>query len=357
MKAVQLQSFGSFDNIKVVDIPKPEPTPGKLLVHITHAAVNPGDASTVMGHIPFAKQPPLILGLEGAGIVMDNGGDTRFPVNSRVIVYGGTMGMAQDGTWCEYVSIDPAYARLIPTGMSSAEAAGLSLVYLTAQSAFYQANLAPGASVLVTTMGGGVGNAAYQLALLQGAGLMIGTVGSLEKKKAAQAFIDTLLSRPTVQQTIQQNLKPGAKMLDFHTRLRNNVIDLSSENLEERVRQITDGQGVDYIVDTLGGDYTPRLIELAKPGGKIAIVGYKAGLQTSLNIMTILANQLTLLGSNVFTVSSDTADRAMNTIFDLIVKQMLRPVISARYPLTNAVEALNKQMEPGNFGKIILEIY
>jgi NADPH:quinone reductase len=354
VKAIQIQAHGDYDKLQIVDLPKPEPEAGKVLVRMTHAGINPVDNDVRLGRIPFAKQPPIILGTEGAGMV-EHGTD-KYPEGTRVIVYGGLMGVVQDGVWREYINVDPVFLRAIPPGAPTREAASISMVYLTAGAALEQGGLKQGMTALVTTVGGGVGNAAYQLALLQGATTLIGTTGSPQKQEQARKFVDKLFQSPLASQAISKVMPPATKMFELHRATRDHIIDLSKESLEERVKTITGGHGVDFIVDTIGGDYFMRLIALAAPGGTIASVGYKAGLDAKINIMPILANQLRIFGTNVFNLGPDISNSIMNRVLQYLVSQQIHPAIDSSFPLKDVVKACQRQSEATTFGKVILEL-
>src|ERR1700748_1428113 len=108
MKAIQFTEYGSYDRLKLVDLPMPEVKEGQLLVKVTLAAVNPVDNTIRSGLVPQAKKPPMILGNEGAGMVIK--GNSEFPDGTRVIIScftpGGTVrGIVTDGVWQEYLAL------------------------------------------------------------------------------------------------------------------------------------------------------------------------------------------------------------------------------------------------------------
>lgn len=354
MKAIQIQEHNGIDGMQVVDIPKPDVPTGKFLIKMLHASINPADIDVAAGRLPFAKQPPLILGTEGTGIVEK--GDERFPEGTKVLVYGGLLGIVQDGTWCEYLVADASQLHKVPDSVNLAEVAGMPLVYLTAQASLTEAGFQGGGSVLITGAGGGVGNAAYQLAILQGASKVIATAGSSKKKAMIQNFIVKLFARPIMWSSIlsgksQQFSVTGLR--DFH---KSAVIDLSNEDFEQRVAKLTNDEGPQYIIDVIGGDYLPRLINMAAPGASLALVGYKAGLDAEINLMPVLAKQLKLFGINVFNLPPHVVEQSFNTIFDLVNKHGMRPLIDKQFALNDAATASQHLMTSRPFGKVILNI-
>jgi len=132
-----------------------------VLVRIKASAVNPLDGIVRMGHFPIAKEPPLILGEEAAGIVDRNG--AGFKAGERVIVYGGGLGVFRDGTWAEAVAVPGSCLRRMPEGMSFEEAAALANVGVTAYGALRTAALKAGETLVVLGATGGVGSAGVQI--------------------------------------------------------------------------------------------------------------------------------------------------------------------------------------------------
>src|SRR5262245_65419260 len=116
MKARQLQSHGSLEVLKVTTLPDPDPGADEALVRIKASAVNPLDGIVRTGDFRIAKEPPLILGEEAAGIVERNG--PGFEAGERVIVYGGGLGVFRDGTWAEPVAAAGSSLRRVAEGVS-----------------------------------------------------------------------------------------------------------------------------------------------------------------------------------------------------------------------------------------------
>jgi NADPH:quinone reductase len=354
MKAVQIAAHGDSSAITIVEKEKPQAEAGKILVKMRFGSVNPCDMDVVHGYLPFAKTPPIVLGVEGAGVVEE--GNEAFPKGTPVIVSGGLLGIIQDGVWQQYVSLPPELLYKVPPGMTLEEAAVLPMVYLTGQAALVEGGFTAGMSVLVTGAGGGVGNAAYQLALLQGASNMIATVGSPEKKVKLLDFIDRFFRRPIVWSSVVKGQFDSAKIREIQERFKSNVIDLSSENLEERITAITEGKGVNFVIDVLGGTYFPRLLNILTPMGTLMLVGYRVGLDTQFNIMPVLAKQIRIFGTNVFNLSPEAAQKAMATVSDLAQKHAMKPVIDKRFELEDVAEANRYLAEKRPFGKVVIKL-
>jgi len=166
MRAMRAEGFSGYKDLKLVDIPKPAVSDGRVLVRITAAGVTPLEHTILSGGIPRAKAP-LVLGGEGAGVVEDGGG-SEFPVGSRVM-FAGAYGVSEDGTYAEWLAVRKENLCLIPDNIADISAAGIPVAYLTAQMTLSLAGFAKGKTVLSPAIGGSVGNAVTQLARAQGA--------------------------------------------------------------------------------------------------------------------------------------------------------------------------------------------
>jgi NADPH:quinone reductase len=216
---MRAERFSGYKDLKLVDIPKPAVSDGRVLVRTTAAGVTPLEHTILSGGYPRAKAP-LVLGGEGAGVV-EEGGGTAFPVGSRVM-FTGPYGVSENGTYSEWVAIRKENLCLIPDNIEDLSAAGVAVAYLTAQMTLSFAGFAKGKTVLSPAIGGSVGNAVTQIAKAQG----------------ARHAISTTTNHAKAQQ---------ARSLGF-----DEVIDLSVEKLSDGVRRITDGYGADIVIDAVG---------------------------------------------------------------------------------------------------------
>src|SRR5439155_4770540 len=166
MRAMRAEQFSGYEGLKLADLPKPAVTEGKVLVRITAAGVTPLDYTILSGKFHGSK-PPLVLGNEGAGVV-EEGGGTDFPTGSRVMFFG-TYGAFEDGTYSEWVAVGKEDLCLIPGNVDDVSAAGIPVAYLTAQVALTLAGFRACKTVLAPAIGGSIGNAVTQLARALGA--------------------------------------------------------------------------------------------------------------------------------------------------------------------------------------------
>src|ERR1700751_3914916 len=221
MRAMRAEGFSGYQDLKLVDIPRPVVSDGRVLVRITAAGVTPLEHTILSGGYARAKAP-LVLGGEGAGVV-EEGGGTAFPVGSRVM-FTGPYGVSENGTYGEWLSVRKENLCLIPDNIEDIAAAGVPVAYLTAQMALSFAGFAKGMTVLSPALGGSVGNAVTQIARAQGAKHAISTTTNHSKAQQARS-------------------------LGF-----DEVIDLSVEKLREGVRRITEGYGAEIVIDAIGGE-------------------------------------------------------------------------------------------------------
>src|SRR6266478_9906926 len=183
MRTIEASTFSGYEGLRQTEFPNPQPTPDRVLVRVTAAGVTPLDHTILSGGHPRAKAP-LVLGNEGAGVIED-AGESGLAVGSRVM-FTGPYGVAENGTWQDWLLVRPEHLALVPDTIDDLLAASLPVAYLTAQVTLTLAGFKPGMTVLAPGIGGSVGNATFQLARAQGAGKVISTAGSAAKAAKAR---------------------------------------------------------------------------------------------------------------------------------------------------------------------------
>src|ERR1700691_2563010 len=221
MRAMRAEQFSGYEGLKLVELPRPAVTEGRVLVRITAAGVTSLEHMILSGGHPRAKAP-LVLGSEGAGVVEDANG-SEFSAGARVM-FAGVYGVTEDGAYSEYLAVRKENISLIPGNIDDVSAAGIPVAYLTAHMALTLAGFQAGKTVLSPAIGGSGGNAVTQLARALGARHAMSTTTSHEKAEQART-------------------------LGF-----DEVIDLSAGKLAEGVRHITKGYGSDIVIDAIGGE-------------------------------------------------------------------------------------------------------
>src|SRR5882762_5405650 len=255
MRAIRAEGFSGYKDLKLVDIPKPAVSDGRVLLRITAAGVTPVEHTILSVGYPRAKAP-LVLGGEGAGVV-EEGGGTAYSVGSRVM-FTGPYGVSEDGTYSEYVAVRKENLSLIPENIDDMSAAGVPVAYLTAHMALSLAGFQAGKTVLSPAIGGSVGNAVTQLARALGATHAMSTTTSHAKAEQARS-------------------------LGF-----DEVIDLSTEKLGEGVRRITGGYGSDVVIDAMGGEILSEALGTLAVSGSLTTLGYAAGRKTTIDVTDLI---------------------------------------------------------------------
>jgi NADPH:quinone reductase-like Zn-dependent oxidoreductase len=321
MRAIEATTFSGYGGLRQTEFPEPQPAKDRVLVRVTAAGVTPLDHTILSGGYPRAKAP-LVLGNEGAGVIEDPG-DSGLAVGSRVM-FTGPYGVAENGAWQERLLVRPEHLALAPDAIDDVIAASLPVAYLTAQVTLALAGFKPGMTVLAPGIGGSVGNATYQLARAQGAGKVISTAGS--RAKAAKA-----------------------RELGFE-----DVVNLTAENLAEGVRRITAGQGVDIVVESIGGTVTSEALSSLGPDGVLITLGYSAGRKTTIDVTDLIWKRARMAGFSLFAQSPTAIAAAWRDILPLIVGGSVKPIVERVYPFGEAGEALRHLIEDRPFGKVVL---
>jgi NADPH2:quinone reductase len=321
MRAMRAEQFSGYEGLKLVDLPKPAATDGKVLVRITAAGVTPLDYTILSGKFHGSK-PPLVLGNEGAGVV-EQGGGPDFPAGSRVMFFG-AYGAFEDGTYSEWVAVRKEDLCLIPENVDDVNAAGIPVAYLTAQVALTRAGFRAGKTVFAPAIGGSVGNAVTQLARASGAKHAMSS--TTNRAKAEQA-----------------------KALGF-----NEVIDTSLEKLADGVRRITGGYGADIVIDGIGGEVLSEALGALAFEGSLTTLGYSASRQTTIDVTTLIVPQASIRSLNMFAQPKSAVAEAWSVIVSLLKSGAIKPIVAKTFPLTEAVDALRYLIEGRPFGRVVL---
>jgi NADPH:quinone reductase-like Zn-dependent oxidoreductase len=173
MRAIQYTEFGGYEQLRLVELPRPIPRDGQALIQMSFAGVSPLDNTIRAGHLPQAKPLPIIPGGGGIGRVIQPGA-SGVPEGQRVMVFGGGLGISQDGTWRDYIAASPDQLIPLPDQVPSELVAGMSTGagYLTAYMALTElVPLKPGQTVLSPGIGGAVGAGTVEVAKALGASL------------------------------------------------------------------------------------------------------------------------------------------------------------------------------------------
>ena len=327
MRAILVREPGDEDVLVLGEAPSPPLGPEDLRIRVAATAVNRADLLQRQGFYPPPPGASPILGLECAGTVVECGAAVRgFARGQRV------MALLAGGGYAEDVVVHHGSVLPVPDGMSDEEAAGFPETFLTAFSNLFMPGLgalAPGETALVHGGGGGVGTAAIALAREAGIVLIV-TAGGEEKCRRCLAL--------------------GARA----------AIDYRSEDFAARARELTDGRGVDVVLDHIGAQYLAQNLAALAIGGRLVEIGLMGGAQTELNLAALLLRRLAVIGSTLRTRS--VADKArivaaFSTRFGAgLAAGRLRPTIDSVLPLSAAAEAHRRMRASAHFGKIVLRV-
>jgi NADPH2:quinone reductase len=324
MKAIEIAKFGGPEVLQIVEKPRPTPGPGQVLIEVKAAGINFADLMSREGTYPAGPKPPCVLGMEAAGIITAVGeGITTPAVGTRVaaLVQGG---------YAEYALAEATRAVPLPKTVDFAAATALLVQGLTAYFLLKRAGeLKPGQSVLVNAAAGGVGSLAVQIAKLLGAGRVIGTASTEEKR----AWVREL----------------GA----------DEAIDYTQDGWVDAVKAATGGKGVELFLDATGDTSSGGLKPLA-PGGTWVIYGSQQGVPGGLTggeLMGAIGQGQTIRGFTLYSVIPDTnaIASALQDLLAWTTEGRLQIQTSDRFPLAQAAEAHSAIAARRTTGKVVLE--
>ncbi len=324
MKVVRCHHYGTPDVLRIDDVPPRDPGPGEIRVQLRACAVNFPDILSCAGTYQNKSDFPFSPGMEAAGEIIASGADvTGFQTGDRVMLWCGPQ---YDG-YAEEVTLPAERAYAAPAAMDAVEAAGFMLVYGTAWHGLVDCvRLQAGESVAVHGASGGVGMAAVQLAKALGA-TVIASAGS-------DVMLDIVAAR-------------GA----------DHVINYTSEDIRQRLKELTSERGLDVAFDTVGGDAFRASLSAIAPEGRILIVGFTSGdhAQAPINIILVKCASLIAVRFGRFALTYPERTRDNHSrLLALYEAGKLKPYVGRTYPLDQAVEALKALQNREVTGKIIL---
>ena len=324
MKAITFVSPGGPGVLRLTEVFDLRPRDEQLLVRVRATGVNRADALQRKGdHAPPPGESE-ILGLELAGEVEALGSSVRgFRCGDRVFALAG------GGGYAEKAVVDYRLAMGIPTGWSFAQAAAVPEVFFTAQETLFTlGELEAGETVLIHAAGSGVGTAGIQMARAAGARVLI-TAGSAEK----------------IRKTKELGAHEGC--------------NYKEKDFAAWVKEVTKGKGTDLIQDFVGAPYWERNLDCLTVGGRLVLVGTLGGPKVDVDLRTIMAKRLKILGSVLRARSLEEkiaiTRRFKEKWLPQLAAGMMQPVIDKVFFLNDAAEAHRYMEANQNFGKIILE--
>ena len=326
MRAVEITSYGLPDVLRLGERPVPVPGAGELLIRVAASGVNRPDVVQRTGNYPVPPGASDIPGLEVAGVV--EGGVAAAMKQAGIKVGDRVCALVAGGGYAELCVAPVVQCLPVPHGLSDAEAASLPETFFTVWSnVFDRGRLQKGETLLVQGGTSGIGVTAIQLGKAMGATVIV-TAGSDEKCAACLAL--------------------GA----------DHAVNYNTEDFVEAVKRITDGAGVDVILDMVAGAYVARELTCLAEDGRLVIIAVQGGVKSEINAGQVLRRRLTVTGSTLrprpVAFKAAIAQSLLQRVWPLLEKGTVKPVIHSSFPAADAAAA-HTLMETGrHVGKIVL---
>jgi NADPH2:quinone reductase len=326
MKAWLMDGFSGVKDLRLGEAPDPEPQSDEVVLEVRYAALNPADRYLAEGQYPAKPSFPHILGRDGIGTVTRTGANVKdLHVGERRIVLRGDTGGNRPGTFAQFVAVPASNLVALPENWSEPEAAGATLVYLTAWQALTMwGPLSSSSVVLVTGASGGVGVAAVQLA-------------------AAMGHTVIALSR---------NAEKSRRLCQLGASA---AYDPQDPRWPQAVKTMLAPRRVDLAVDNIGGTLLPQVIDTLGDLGKVSVVGRLAGPVPQFNTATLFFRRIRLGGVAVGTYTPEEGRAAWNEVLRLLARANARPLVDSVFPFEQLPAAFDR-LAQGPMGKVLLQV-
>jgi len=323
MSAVEIREPGPPQVLRLVQRPVPAPAAGEVLIRVAAAGVNRPDVLQRKGSYPPPQGITDIPGLEVAGEVVALGEGVSEPA-----LGGKVCALVAGGGYAQYVSVPAVQCLPVPAALTLEQAAALPETFFTVWlNVFERARLERGETLLVHGGSSGIGTTAILLGIAFGARVIV-TAGSAQKCAAC--------------------LDLGAEL----------AINYHESDFVAATLRATDNQGADVILDMVGGDYVGRDAAAAAVEGRIALIALQGGAKAEVDLRPFLTKRLTLTGSTLRAQPPANKGRIAaalrEKVWPLFDSKGLKPVIFARFPLSDAAGAHKLMESGGHIGKIVL---
>jgi putative PIG3 family NAD(P)H quinone oxidoreductase len=326
MRAVEITSFGAPEVLRLGERPLPVPGVGELRIRVAASGVNRPDVLQRLGHYAPPPGASDLPGLEVAGVI--DAGDADALARAGLRVGDRVCALVAGGGYAEFCVAPVEQCLPVPEGLSDEEAAALPETFFTVWSnVFDRGRLQPGETLLVQGGTSGIGVTAIQLARAFGA-TVIATAGSDDKCAAC--------------------LQLGA----------HHAINYKSQDFVAEARRITDGRGVDVILDMVAGGYVAREVECLAEDGRLVIIAVQGGVKAELNAGLVLRRRLTVTGSTLrprpVAFKAAIARALRERVWPLLASGAVKPVIHSRFAAADAARAHALMESNQHIGKIVL---
>lgn len=326
MHAVEITSPGAPEVLRLGERPVPQPGAGELLIRVAASGINRPDVLQRLGHYAPPPGTSDLPGLEVAGVV--ESGDAVAMAEAGIAVGDRVCALVAGGGYAQWCVAPVQQCLAVPAGFSDVEAASLPETFFTVWSnVFDRGRLQAGETILVQGGTSGIGVTAIQLARAFGA-TVIATAGSDEKCAAC--------------------LQLGA----------DHAINYKSQDFVAEVKRITQGKGVDVVLDMVAGDYVAREVECLAEDGRIVIIAVQGGVKSDFNAGLVLRRRLTITGSTLrprpVAFKGAIARALREHVWPLLATGVVRPVIHSTFAAADASQAHVLMESNQHIGKIVL---
>ena len=326
MKAIEITSYGAPDVLRQGERPAPVAAAGEVVIRVAASGVNRPDVLQRTGNYPVPPGASDIPGLEVAGVI-ESGDEAAmkaagFKIGDRVCA------LVAGGGYAELCAAPVGQCLPVPKGLSDIEAASLPETFFTVWSnVFDRARLQKGETLLIQGGTSGIGVTAIQMAKALGA-RVFATAGSDEKCAACVAL--------------------GADA----------AINYKTQDFAAEVKRLTDGKGVDVVLDMVAGSYVAREIECLAEDGRLVMIAVQGGVKAEINAGMVLRRRLTITGSTLrprpIEFKTHIAQALRHNVWPLIEAGSIKPVIHSTFPAADAAKAHALMETNQHVGKIVL---
>ena len=326
MKAIEITAFGAPDVLRVGERPVPVPGIGELLIRVSASGVNRPDVLQRTGNYPVPPGASDIPGLEVAGVIEQ--GDAQELARAGFKLGDRVCALVAGGGYAEFCEAPVGQCLPVPQGLSDVEAASLPETFFTVWSnVFDRAGLQKGETLLIQGGSSGIGVTAIQLAKARGAKVIV-TAGSDEKCAACLAL--------------------GA----------DHAINYKTHDFQDEVKRLTDGQGVNVILDMVAGSYVAKEIQCLNEDGRLVIIAVQGGVKSEINAGLVLRRRLTITGSTLrarsIAFKQAIAQACLTNVWPLIERGLIKPVVHSTFAAEDAASAHALMESNQHVGKIVL---
>ena len=326
MKAVEITTYGAPDVLRLGERPDPVAGPGELLIRVAASGINRPDVLQRTGNYPVPPGASDLPGLEVAGEIID--GDSQAMAQAGFRKGDRVCALVAGGGYAQLCVAPVGQCLPVPNGMSDIEAASLPETFFTVWSnVFDRVKLQAGETLLVQGGTSGIGVTAIQMAKALGA-TVIATAGSDEKCQAC--------------------IKLGA----------DHAINYKTQDFVAEAKKLTDGKGVNVVLDMVAGSYVAREVECLAEDGRIAIIAVQGGTKAEFNAGMVLRKRLVITGSTLrprpVAFKAAIAQALRKNVWPLIERGAIKPVIFKTFPAAQAAQAHTLMESNQHIGKIVL---